>query len=309
LGAGLTFGLKGLTTLPMWLRGYSVTPGDLDTGSATLTYPLLTCGANTFTVSSNFILVSGLSFTGSKAGNVFSVTGTTPKIAYCRFAGTGASASTVAATGSGFWSHCSYTAASTVNAITTIAGFVYDSYFAGFGSGSTQVGMATTTGTVLDHCTFYQCGSHGVTFTSTGTFTCDFCTFYQCGGDSIRFNTSIPATGSSVTNSYFYQSGNSAGTFYDINYNIATVTGNVFLQRNVSNSPSGSSHLNGFGDWTENGALSESINPFVSSTDLHLISTSVGKSAALPQQWENQAAGITSSPDVGAWQTLSTVFL
>jgi hypothetical protein len=49
-------------------------------------------------------------------------------------------------------------------------------------------------------------------------------------------------------------------------------------------------------------AFVDTNDPRVSATDFHLLATSLGAGAGIPGQWEGRTAGLTSTPDVGAWQ-------
>jgi hypothetical protein len=312
LAGAINSQLAGSTTVPLWFRGYNTTPGDLDNGSTTLSYPLFTGGANLYTANGAYSIYSGMSFTASRSGNTVSTSGQPIRYFCCQFASTSAN-SAAAAFGTGGSTqayHCSFTTPSTANQVVSSATTAYFEYcfFSGAGSGATQVGIVSTGGIYLAYCTFNSTGSYALTQAAASVMQIDFCTFNQCGVggtvDAIKFLTSIPTIGSRVTNSYFYKSGG-----YDINYSLGTATGNVRMRRNCSNQPA-TGHMTGFGDWWEDGAtsagaaaLSESLTPpFVSTTDLHLLPSSVGYGAADPGQWEGQTSGLTSNPSVGAWQ-------
>ena len=311
LSAGLTIALKGTALLPLWYRGYVTSVGDLDSPpspASSTSYPTISAGTNLVTLSGALDQWSGLSFTSSRSGAGAQVTTTNNhKFFFCRFANSAANASATAMTttsaGGGTFEHCYFSSSATATSIVTISStsgndsFFTDCWFAGANSGTTQVGalISSTNSALFTRCTFYQPGSHAISQTSTGRVTVDSCTFYQPLGDGIHYS-GVPGTSSRVRNCYFYQCGG-----FDINNATGSTIGNVALAYNVSNQPT-SGHLNGFGDWNEFGALSEAINPFVSSTDLHLTSSSVGAGAGLPQQWENQTSGLNSTLDVGAWQ-------
>ncbi len=146
----------------------------------------------------------------------------------------------------------------------------------------------------MHRCTFTGLGGRGIYASSTVSVVVTDCTFKSCALDSLYFS-SLPGDGL-VANNYFAQSGG-----FDIDNASGANTSSIGLFNNVSYSPT-SGHLSGFGDWTEANALVDSSSPFVSSTDLHLIPSSAGANAGLPGQWENLTAGLTSMPDVGAWQ-------
>jgi hypothetical protein len=311
-GANLNIQLKGTTTAPVWFRGYNTTPGDLDNGSTSLAYPLLSLGATfIFNMLGGYVLWSGLSFSGNRSGAaVGSSTASPIRIRHCQFANTSSnSAATAFSAGVAVTTlvNCSFTTPSTANAIVSVsAGTEFiNCYFTGASSGSTQVGIAsgtTAAGLIMAGCTVTGTGSYGVNCTSTtGPVQIINCTFNACGGDSIRFTTAMPGTGvlTMIAGCAFFKSGG-----YDINNSTGTNTANVELAGNLSYSPT-SGHLNGFGDWAELNALVDSSDPRKSATDLHLIPTSNGAGAGLPQQWEGQTAGLASTPDVGAWQRLA----
>jgi hypothetical protein len=90
------------------------------------------------------------------------------------------------------------------------------------------------------------------------------------------------------------------GSGYDIDNASGTNTAFPTLANNDSYNPA-SGHLNGFGDLFELNPLTEGSNPFVSSTNLALVSSAAGANAGLPGQWEAQTAGLGGFPDIGAW--------
>ncbi len=313
LSGALTIALAGTTSKPTWIRGYKSSPGDLDNvGSTTATdYPLVSGGANATTFSGAYTLITGISFTASRSGSSV-LTATNPPIRFrhCRFASTSANSAALAAT-AGIavteFTACYFTTPSTANAIVSVTATAsfFACYIDGAGTGTTQVGVTTTSALNLIGCTINHPGSHGVNLSAgTPNFVAFGCTFNACGagssgGDAIRL-TSIPAntTAAVVANCAFFLSG-SASAGYDVN-NPTGTTANVELCNNLSYSPF-TAHLNGFGDWAEMNALTDSGDPRVSSSDLHLITTSNGAGTGLPGQWEGGVTGV-SYDDVGAWQ-------
>lgn len=316
LSGTLTIGVVGTTTAPVWHRGFNTTPGDLDTGSTSLSYPTITAGANTVTFSGAFSIFSGLAVTSSRAGGALTGSGVNQKYFHCQLITTNASTSGLPLTAGGagiVYVQCSFTGNAANNALIAVTQptSFYGCYLLGAGSGSTQVGMTTSNGAgiVVVGCTINKTGSHGVMIATSGsasTVIIAGSTFNSCGGDSVRW-VAAPATsvlGGAVINNTFVNSGTN-GSGYDIDNASGTNTAIPILANNDSYNPA-SGHLNGFGDLFELNPLTEISNPFVSSTNLSLIPTAVGANAGLPGQWEAQTAGLGGFPDVGAWVRKTT---
>lgn len=319
----VTWGLKGTASIPLWFRGYNTTIGDLEPGNAAwvtgnnssggLSYPTVT-GTGQITNNLTYAKFTGMSFTSSVNVGAMSTGTNSQKFQNCRFANTGANAggSAISVGSQCTFTDCYFTSTATSTTIVTQNqnAAYYGCFFAGAASGSTQCGVTCSgnnAALVVANCCISVVGSHGISMGSgvnaylqiTGN------TFNQCTGDGIHIVTGGGTSSCGlIANNYFYKSGG-----WNVNNVTASNAGFYSLSNNCNNQAT-SGHTTGFGDQWELGAtsagtaaLNETLTPpFVSSTDLHLLPSSVGASAGLPGQWENQASGLNSQPDVGAWQ-------
>jgi hypothetical protein len=302
--------LLGTTTKPLVYAGYNTTPGDLDNGSAVLSYPVCSMGAHYLDFAGSFATISALSVTGSSSTTATLYGATSPangfiRFRHCRAVNT-STASGAAAFGAELWTtatqcYFAMTTASSTGVVVIPGGTLGYELIGCYIDGSLSSGVTITTSTcVVRDCTILTGTSYGLEIQGTsGAILIDRNTFIgKTGGGDFIHITALVSNGDleSITNNYFYNCGG-----YDINNATGTNTCIIEIANNVHNNPA-SGQLNGFGDFTELNPLTESINPFVSSTDLHLIASSNGASAGLPGQWENLTAGLQSTPDVGAWQ-------
>lgn len=305
LAANLTIGVVGSATAPVWHRGYNTTPGDLDSGSTSLTYPTLTCGTFTVTFSGADTLWSGFSFTSTRSGaGITTGTGANQTFRHCRFANTTANTGSFAvgaATNATSFLYCYFTATSTATSIVSSSGaqaFI-GCYFVGAG-GTTSSNLASSSYLYAVGCTFTGSGLYGISSTGVSPPFIWGNTFYKCGNDAIRLAGALNTSNGPPTigNNVFVQSGN-GGTGYDINNSTGTNTDIVQLINNESYSPA-TGHLNGFGDWAEYNPLTDGSSPVVSTSNFTLLASATGAGAGVPGQWENIAQ--QAHPDVGAWQ-------
>lgn len=307
--AAQTFAMGGsISTKPLWYRGYNTTVGDLDMPSATLTYPTMpytSTGQATFSGAATEL--SGFNITASVNNRVLTMSGSNYLVHNCTVsnATNNTSAGAFAASANAGAITCCYLSVVGNAAVIVGAsgqGLVVDSCtLIGNSTGSGQHGLSgggTQASVHFHRCTLMNLGGNGIYIQGNGSLNVISNTFSNCGGSGVNLS-QAPSSGSIglIANNYFYKSG-----AYDINNSSGTNTDVVQIINNVHNQPT-SGQITGFGDRAEINPLTESLTPpFVSSTDLHLLSTSVGASAGLPGQWENQAAGLVSTPDVGAWQ-------
>lgn len=305
LSGNLTIGLKG-DSWPIWIRGYNTTPGDLDNGSSSLSYPTISCGTYTLTDSSTETLWSGVAITANRNGAAFSISSNfIHSYRHCRFSNSYNSSVNGFAVSSGEgnveFTNCYFASAAASSSICNVGSSSFlGCYFAGAGSGTTQAGITCNGFLIAIGNTFYRTGSYGIGWNDgSGIFVIERNTFYQCGSTAINLasnGTSVDAP-SLIVNNLFVSSGTN-GSGYDIS-GPGTSGYLVRLINNDSYNPA-SGHLSGFGDWGELNPLTESSNPVVSSSNLSLISSAVGAGAGIPSQWENVTG--QAYPDVGAWQ-------
>ena len=302
LAANATFGLVGTTTVPIEYKGYNTTPGDLDLGSTTLTYPTIAAGTNTLTFANSYQTVSAFIVTSFRTGAALVTSGTNGPGEYrhCRFSTTSSNSAAYAFQAQNTSVTCldcefSGNAANT-SIITQSSGTItiVGCNIVGAGSGTAQVGITAFSGNLVG-CTIQKTGSHGVTTSSQHVINGN--TFNSCIGDSIHVTGAPPNTSfSGIFNNEFLDSGG-----YDINNASGTNTCNIKIWNNSSYNPA-TGQTNGFGDYPTYNQLTESGNPSTSSTNLSLISTAAGANAALPGQSEGASAGLGGFGDVGAWQ-------
>jgi hypothetical protein len=302
----LTISVRGSASVNVWYRGYNATPGDLDNGSASLSYPTFNVINGNLALAANFAKFTGLIFQSGAIGTPTapSTTCTPGHFYHCQFVqqNAGVTAYALASNAPSFFYNCSFSAPATAAEIFLASSdpTCINCTFTGAGAGSgpgINMPAGNSAGLRCEGCTFYQCGGAGIAVGAVSQrFSVNRCTFYQCGvatgTDAITY---AGTQYGYITNSRFVQSGS-----YDIN-NTGTAPVPVFLANNLSYAPA-AGHLNGFGDNGEFNALTDAAANVVSSTDLHLLPASAGAGAAMPGQWEGQTAGLVSRPDVGAWQ-------
>ncbi len=294
LSAPLTLALAGLTTAPLWYRGYHATVGDLEPGNAAwaagnnaaagLSYPSISAAANLVLFNGAQMLMSGISFTGT-ASPVVESNAIYQTFYHCRFASTSSSSYVflINANATAFIC-CWFSVPAGANQMVYCGdnAVLLGCWFAGAGSGTTQNGIDHAGGSlVVQGCTFYNVGKFGVTEHSGFHTVYTGNTFYKSLNDAINISALATSGNYAIIGNAFFQSGG-----YDINNSSGANTDRVLMAGNLSYSPT-SGHLAGFGDWAELYPLVDGSQSYVSTTDLHLKSTSLGAGAGLPQQWEN----------------------
>ena len=301
LSAALTFNIVATGSFPVWYRGYNTTPGDLDAGSTSLSYPVLSGGSNTMTTTGQYAIFSGISFLAARAGSCLVQSGATSngiRFKRCRFENTYANAAAAAVNIStivGSFVECWFKVTSSATTCITGSGSIEltGCYLEGAG-GATTTGIGTTGATFVQSCTIRGFGSHGIVTSNINNIRISGCTISGNGGDGIRIG------GASAASQFRQIIGNllRSNGGYGINNSGGAI--NVELSSNAYyNNTSG--QKNGFGDYPEFGAITESSDPCVSSSDLHLIPSASGAGAGIPGQWEN-VSGMIAYPDIGAWQ-------
>lgn len=325
ISSSLTLNTGATTTKPIWFRGYNTTVGDLEPGnvnfvagnnaSTGLGYPIIqTSISQTMALTSSFTLISGLWFTGGVSAAI-QISGSNNLLYHCRCSGSGSPTNTPALQGGsapvlsliGCYFNSPWNGGPVCSVLGTNRGlFMTGCYIATISGNTAGISAGSNGLLIIDRCTISGAATNGIilgaTESSGSGFSITNCTFNGSSSDAIKLQ-AVPTGGQQVglivANCTFCKSGG-----YDINNSSGTNTAAVSLINNLSYSPT-SGHLNGFGDWQELNPLIDSSDPRTSTTDLHLISSSNGAGAAAPGQWENLTAGLTSTPDVGAWQRLA----
>ena len=306
LSSALDIWLEGTTTAPLQISGYTSTPGDL--AAVTLTansYPILNCASYAFNFSSKFSCITGLSFTSVNSGNTIEViyNGYPQHFINCIFNNTKAAAASAAVQISGSYganfTNCYFTSTATSDYIVQGSdGLInfYGCWFAGAGSGSTQLGISLS-GPVLYclDCVFVSTGSHAVQLTAAYIMIIINCTFSNCNGDGVHLTSASIVYAVSLCFNNLFRSCNG----YGINNASGTNTANVLVQNNAYYNCS-SGQINGFGDCSEINPITLSSDPCVSDSDLTLVGTSPAAGAGMPGQWQNVSE--VSYPDIGAFQ-------
>jgi hypothetical protein len=313
--AAQTIAWAGAVTKVFRIAGYVTTPGDLDMPAgfpgmvaAGTTYPAIPyTSTGRITFSGIHTEVSGFNITGSVNSTLVSSSGSTFRLHNCLVANatnnTSAGAASCSATNACL-SCCDLTVAGNVAVVTGSSGnslFVESCTINGTSTGTSQHGITaggTGSTTIVHKTTFNGLGGNGISSASTGNLVVLGTTFKGCGVDGIHLS-SVPV--GIIASNYFEGSGAN-----DINNASGANTDLLQLLNNDTYFTGSGAHLAGFGDWSELGAITESSSQFVSSTDLHIQSTSSGAGAGLPGQWVGLTPGLTSTPDVGAWQRVVT---
>src|ERR1700721_102082 len=223
LSGSQNINVLGTTLAPFWLRGYSVTPGDLDSGSTTLSYPTIAVGTQALGISSEYGSITGFNFTSAtRVGSVVSFGGNIPMyVRHCRFINTenNSSAAAISNTGADIdFTYCYFQATGALSGqivTNTGGGCSFNGcWIAGNGAGTSQVGVVGSSTIMLNNCVIYNPGLHGMSMTTINmTAYLKNVTFYLCGGDSIHL-AAIPTQtfGTTIENCLFLSS-----AAYDIN--------------------------------------------------------------------------------------------
>jgi hypothetical protein len=300
-----TFATAGTTTAPIWWRGFTSSPGDLDTEPTSNRVP----GTDTphFTSTTGRLLFSGAyqivsnlaaTATGAINNSLLNASGGTFKGHRLRLDNQSANASsralTTATVNGNEFTACYFKATSTA---TSVAQYTATALFLGCAFEGGGIGLDGNTSTVVvTGCVFNNLGSHGILSTSTQIVVTG-CTFYSCGGDGIRMSTVPAAAGLHTIAHCLFSENNGYGINNSSGANTANISriGNHF-HGNVTDKE------NGFGDMPSIAEQTDSSSPFTNAAggNLTLVSTSNAKSKGVPGLFENQS--YTSALDIGAVQ-------
>lgn len=306
----VTVSLVGATTKPIWFRGFTSSPGDLDAAAfdSGVAYPLISNTGQT-AFSGAFTVVSRISFTGTPTTQTVLASGSPVRFVHCRFVNTNAAAGSYAfANNAACTLFCCYFKA------TATASYVVQPqadcelvgcYVDGPNSGSLTTGVFSSSGRfVAIKNTFNLCPLYGLRLSGGSVIIVNQNTFNGCYADSVRVDATLGNQLVSFADNTFFNSGQTSGAGYDVNNSTGTNSAVGVIYGNLSyNAKTG--RINGFGDYPEFNALSDSSDPRTSSTDFHLVSTSNGYGAGIPGQWEDLTGGVKSTPSPGAWQSAS----
>lgn len=279
---------SGTTALPMAIRGYKATIGDLENAGRTrgghlvvTDFPMITYTTGTLTTR-NFTILEHLYITSAAAGSTLA-TGTNNTVRRCQIENTHASStSAVAYTPSGttrsFDCDIHLTAGgSTARALVSGGGWLVNCLVTG-GNG---ICAALSSAAVMEGCTFRDAVA-GITAAS-GT-TLSRCVFRNISGIYLS-NTGGPIHAS---NCVAWGSGGSS-QWYD---SAGSVRNNGQFNNFVGNMGAADGNP---GDWLDLYKVALTADPFVSSTDLTLNNTSGGGALV-------RGLGYPAYIDGGAWQ-------
>jgi hypothetical protein len=303
----LSFSGVGTTTAPNWWRGYKTAIGDMDghpssTRTAGTDFPLVTFTSGAVTVGGAHQIFSNIEFRGTAPGTrLVGVTGSKVKFVRCRFDNQEAASSSYAVRSSSdgvCYTDCWFKATSTASNVcileerTTVTGCV----FRGGGNGC----MADLTGggviAFLD-CAFDANGDDSIESVGAAgnPLIVDGCTFYNPGGHGVNVTTTVPEM-LLVRNCLFHTI--TVASKYAVNMpsgsNVPHLIGNAWY--NVT------TRTNNVTEALEFFGITESSDPCTNAAghDFSLVSGAASKGAALPQLFENES--YKSFRDAGAVQ-------
>ncbi len=285
-----TWTTAGTTTVPVWWSGYKTTPGDMDSSPTTTRVAgtdipsfTATTGAMTFAGSFNYFTSIDFQTTTTSVNGIRS-TGTV-WFWRCRFTATGANASSNAFLGSSAFFFDCYFSATTTAAI--CATFASNCVLAGCVITGGIIGLKSTAGvlTAINNLFFGQLasgtGSHAIqTVTNNVHAVVGNSAYGTASGDFWNIITAAPGAGTIAINNEVY------GFLYGIDNTTGTNTGNIFRSNNAYGSMSTGNEF-GLAEFQSFDDLAEIALPFVSTTDLSLLTTAVGFQKAIPRLFEN----------------------
>lgn len=288
----------GTTTQPIWFRGYKTTPGDMDaqptsTRVAGTDIPSITFTTALMTISGAHQIWSNIDISGARtAGTQLSITAA-PIMRRVRVENTGANAASSAisiATANGtVLEGCWFKATSTATRVVQVAQQVH-SLGCVYRGGGIGFDMTTSASVWLYGNAFISTGGAGIS--SVGTVGAMYLgnSFYHTGGDGMVFSVLPTAQRIVIANNVF-----STCNGYDINNSSGANTNFITRFANASYAPV-TAHENGMGDSPDFFLITESAEPFTSSTDLSLVSGSLARAAGIMGRFENESfTGYASS--------------
>lgn len=286
--ASRAISIAGTTTKLLWFSGYNTTPGDLDADTTnSLSKPTFAFNSTfSATWSGAFQIISSISFTGSRSGNILGFTGT--NLTAIRVRGENTSSNTAAgvvgfgSTGSVTCLYCWFKCPTTATANTGIV--------SGTGSGVRLVGCVMEGGgqagaSCDTNWQFLYCialNNTGKGFAQTGGASSSWiaCTVYNSTSDGI--NISVAPTTSLILGCLFSVCGG-----YGINQSSGANVGTC--QRSCNDFYACTSNPeNGFGDSPAFFQQTDGSSPVTSATDMTPIATSNAFSNGFPGIFENE---------------------
>jgi len=290
-----TFNTAGATTAPVWWRGYSSSPGDLDSDFTTAK-PSVTFTTGQFSITGAHQMFSNLAITGT--GNTATLVSVgVSNILLLRLRvdsqNANASASAVSLSNAIVNVRCincymkASTTATTVVPVTNANLVLVGCTLRGGGNGITTTGDVL----VIQSCCLISLGADGVRLTATTAYPIIIGnTFQDPGGDGIEITAAVTKgiIAGNIFDSCAVGINNSTGT------NTNTIARFLNCFRNCTNNEVG------FGDAPSILEQAESVVPFVNApTDLTLIPTAVSR-GIFPGLFENES--FTGYGDLGGVQ-------
>jgi hypothetical protein len=296
------FALAGLTTAPLWWRGYKTTIGDQDSNNAAVAgtdIPAITFTTVGFTVTSAFQIFSNLDITSAitSTGAVV-INGASCDFYHFRSTNTAGTANSCAIKLSvqADFTSCYFKTTTTSTALVSITGG-NNTHFTGCVFTSGLVGLQATTQQLgIAFCVFDSQASDAIQAT-TGALTVVNCSIYSPAGNGINW-TGAPGACSMVVNCYFDSVSTAAKAA--IMNSSGTNTGNITCVGNAYyNCTANTSGLGDFPLIFDNGTLSGSA--FVAPASQNFSINTLGASIGFPGSFETTSA-YQGYIDIGAVQ-------
>lgn len=302
-----TYSINGLTTAPLWFRGYNTTPGDCDL-DPTLAKPELVLIA-TFqqTTSGAHQVWSSIRLTGIRSGTLWTASGALMTALRCQVENTSANAAAIAVTNSvttARWLYCWFstqTTGTTTGVVSTGSEGLFIGCVAAFGG---IAGFNLTNGGTCHSCIALNNTGAGFRSTSaTSRVVLLNCTVYNSTSDGIQFTATLTGGFQAVIGCALWVCGTS-GTGYGINNSSGTNTN--FVTRSCNSFYSCTTgDENGFGDAVNWFSRDEIAQPYTSATDMTPVSTALAiANGFAPGAFELQT--FRSYIDIGAVQPIQS---
>jgi hypothetical protein len=294
----ITIGMSGTGSKRIVFRGYTSTPGDLDSQPTTnrttsresgSDIPSWTWTSGALTVFGDYITLKNLDIYSEASAATAICSGSYGEFDRVRFTNGGSNSASTACrceSVSGKWTACSFTANLSTSLYVVRVSISGTTELTGCIIGSGILGIDLQAGSTLIclGCVIDTVSSHGIQ-AGSAYLKVDRCRIAGTTGDGIRF-TSIATNGASVTNTQFVGCGG-----YDINNTSASNNEcRIYCSNNSSYSPT-SGHSNGMGDSTEYRVVTEASDP---RGDL----SAAGIAAGLPGVFE-QSGLLVEALDIG----------
>jgi hypothetical protein len=301
----ITFSTHGKADSLIWIRGYNVVCGDIDTNyNRTLGLPTLTFTTGQLLISGNFYRVTNIEVHSATTatGGAFYYSGTNEEIGNCRSVNTAVNAAAKAAS-AGNANDYTWGCYFKSNAAANVWGGAGKAVGCIFDGGLNSLSMAGVL-TSISYCILYAPANACVLLTTTGIWA-DHCVLHKAGGDGISMTTAYSNVSgmfeSCVIDSCVgYPFNNSSGT----SMSLVKFNRCVAFANGKGDSLIGNSYASVFTDTTLNFRRNkiDVMTPFQNPTtwNYHLNSGSVAKRGGFPKMFDS--IGLSAVPSAGAVQ-------